>query len=48
MNTPEMKEKMAKSAGEVSTSTPEAFAQVLQRDFAGWLAIIKANGIRSN
>jgi tripartite-type tricarboxylate transporter receptor subunit TctC len=48
MNTPEMKEQMAKSAGEVSTSTPEEFAHTLKRDFQGWLAVIKANNIRAN
>lgn len=48
MNTPEMKALLAKSAGEVSTSTPEEFAQILQSDFEGWLAFIKANDIHSN
>jgi len=47
MNTPEMKARMAESAGEVSTSTPEAFAQTLKSDFEGWLAVIKANNIRA-
>jgi tripartite-type tricarboxylate transporter receptor subunit TctC len=48
MNTPEMKAQMAASAGEVATSTPEEFAQMLKNDFAGWLAVIKANGIRAD
>jgi tripartite-type tricarboxylate transporter receptor subunit TctC len=48
MNTPEMKEKMSKSAGEVSTSTPEAFGKTLKSDFEGWLAVIKTNGIQSH
>lgn len=48
MNTPEMKVKMAQSAGEVSTSTPEEFGQMLNRDFEGWSAVIKANNIRAN
>jgi tripartite-type tricarboxylate transporter receptor subunit TctC len=48
MNTPEMKALLAKSAGEVSTSTPEEFAQILKSDFEGWLAFIKANDIHSN
>ncbi len=47
MNTSEMKAKMAQSAGEVSTSTPEAFGQLLKSDFESWLAVIKANDIRS-
>ena len=48
MNTSEMKTQMAKSAGEVSTSTPEEFARTLKSDFAGWLAVIKANNIHAN
>jgi tripartite-type tricarboxylate transporter receptor subunit TctC len=48
MNTPEMKAQMAKSAGEVSTSTPEEFAAMLKSDFAGWLAVIKTNNIHAN
>ena len=46
MNTPAMKELMANQAGEVSTSTPEEFAKILQSDFDMWLSVIKANGIR--
>lgn len=48
MNTPEMKAQMAKSAGEVSTSSPEEFAAMLKRDFEGWLTVIKANNIHAN
>jgi tripartite-type tricarboxylate transporter receptor subunit TctC len=48
MTTPEMKKQMAASAGEVSTSTPEEFAQILKADFQSWLAVIRANGIRAN
>lgn len=48
MNTPDMKAQMAKSAGEVSTSTPEEFAEMLKRDFEGWLAFIKDTKIRTN
>jgi tripartite-type tricarboxylate transporter receptor subunit TctC len=48
MNTPKMKQQMAKSAGEVSTSTPEEFATILKSDFEGWLAVIKENGIHAN
>jgi tripartite-type tricarboxylate transporter receptor subunit TctC len=48
MNAPDMKAQMAKSAGEVSTSTPEEFATMLKRDFDGWLAFIKDNNIRTN
>jgi len=47
MNAPEMKARMAEAAGEVSTSTPEAFAQTLKNDFEGWLAVIKDNNIRA-
>jgi hypothetical protein len=36
------------NAGEVSTSTPEQFAEMLKSDFEGWRAIIKANDIHSN
>jgi tripartite-type tricarboxylate transporter receptor subunit TctC len=46
MNTPAMKDLMANQAGEVSTSTPEEFARILQSDFDMWLSVIKANGIR--
>ena len=48
MNTPDMKAQMAKSAGEVSTSSPEAFAATLKQDFEGWLTVIKANNIHAN
>jgi len=46
MQAPAMKELMEKQAGEVSTSTPQEFADVLKTDFDMWLSIIKANGIR--
>jgi len=46
MQTPAMTELMEKQAGEVSTSTPQQFADVLRTDFDLWLSIIKANGIR--
>jgi tripartite-type tricarboxylate transporter receptor subunit TctC len=46
MQTPAMTELMEKQAGEVSTSTPRQFADVLRTDFDLWLSIIKANGIR--
>ena len=48
MNTPDMKAQMAKSAGEVSTTTPEEFARILKSDFEGWLAFIKDNNIQAN
>lgn len=48
MNTPEMKSLLASSAGEVSTSTPAEFAQILKSDFEGWRAVIKANDIHFN
>ena len=31
-----------------AASTPEAFAQLLKRDFEGWLALTEANTIHSN
>jgi len=46
MQTPAMTELMEKQAGQVSTSTPQQFADVLRTDFDLWLSIIKANGIR--
>lgn len=39
-------ELMARQAGEVSTSTPEQFAEILKTDFGKWLSVIKANDIR--
>jgi len=45
MNTPEMKATMAAQAGEVSTSTPAEFAEILKTDFERWLGVIKANNI---
>jgi tripartite-type tricarboxylate transporter receptor subunit TctC len=48
MNAADMKAQMAKSAGEVSTSTPEQFAAILKSDFEGWLALIKDNNIQAN
>jgi tripartite-type tricarboxylate transporter receptor subunit TctC len=48
MNMPDMKLQMAASAGEVSTSSPEEFAQLLKADFQAWLSVIKDNDIRSN
>jgi tripartite-type tricarboxylate transporter receptor subunit TctC len=39
-------ELMASQAGEVSTSTPEQFAEILKTDFGKWLSVIKANDIR--
>jgi tripartite-type tricarboxylate transporter receptor subunit TctC len=48
MNTTDMRETMTAQAGEVATSTPEAFAALLKTDFEKWLAIIKANGIHAD
>ena len=48
MNAPDMKAQMERSAGEVSTASPEEFAKLLKRDFEGWLAFIKDNNIRTN
>jgi tripartite-type tricarboxylate transporter receptor subunit TctC len=45
MNAPGMKALMLQQAGEVSTSSPEEFAQILKADFETWLSVIKANGI---
>ena len=45
MNAPAMKALMLQQAGEVSTSSPEEFAQILKADFETWLSVIKANGI---
>jgi tripartite-type tricarboxylate transporter receptor subunit TctC len=45
MNTPAMKALMLEQAGEVSTSSPQEFAEILKTDFAMWLSVIKANGI---
>jgi tripartite-type tricarboxylate transporter receptor subunit TctC len=46
MHAPAIKELMASQAGEVSTSTPEQFAEILKTDFGKWLSVIKANDIR--
>jgi tripartite-type tricarboxylate transporter receptor subunit TctC len=48
MDTPEMKAQLASGAGEVSTSTPEEFAQRLKTDSDGWLAFTRQNGIHAN
>jgi tripartite-type tricarboxylate transporter receptor subunit TctC len=45
MNTPAMKALMLEQAGEVSTSSPEEFTEMLKADFSMWLSVIKANGI---
>jgi tripartite-type tricarboxylate transporter receptor subunit TctC len=46
MQTPAMTELMEKQAGEVSTSTPQQFAEDLKTEFDLWLSVIGANGIR--
>ena len=46
MHATAIKELMASQAGEVSTSTPEQFAEILKTDFGKWLSVIKANDIR--
>lgn len=48
MNTPEMKAQLAAGAGEVATSTPEEFAQLLKTDFESWMAFTRQNGIHAN
>jgi tripartite-type tricarboxylate transporter receptor subunit TctC len=45
MNTPDMKNRMAAQAGDVSTQTPEQFADILKNDFQNWLSLIKSAGI---
>ena len=45
MNAPAMKALMLEQAGEVSTSSPEQFAEILKADFGMWLSVIRANGI---
>jgi tripartite-type tricarboxylate transporter receptor subunit TctC len=45
MNSPSMRELMSSKAGEVSTSSPQQFADILKTDFAMWLSVIKANRI---
>jgi tripartite-type tricarboxylate transporter receptor subunit TctC len=45
MNGSAMKALMSEQAGEVSTSSPEEFAEILKADFDMWLSVIKANGI---
>ncbi len=44
MNEAAMKDLMSEQAGEVSTSSPEEFAKILQDDFDMWLSVIKTNG----
>jgi tripartite-type tricarboxylate transporter receptor subunit TctC len=46
MNTPAMEKLMSEQAGEVSTSTPEEFSNILKTEFAMWSSVIAANGIR--
>jgi len=45
MNAPAVKALMLEQAGEVSTSSPEQFAEILKADFEMWLSVIKTNGI---
>lgn len=45
MNTAAMTKLMSEQAGEVSTSTPEQFSEILKADFDKWLSVIKTNGI---
>ena len=45
MNRPAVKALMSEQAGEVSTSSPEEFAQILKADFEMWLSVIKTNDI---
>jgi tripartite-type tricarboxylate transporter receptor subunit TctC len=45
MNRPAVKALMSEQAGEVSTSSPEEFAQILKADFEMWLSVIKTNEI---
>ena len=45
MYAPAMKALMLEQAGEVSTSSPEEFAEILKAEFEMWLSVIRANGI---
>jgi hypothetical protein len=42
-----MKERMAAIASEATTTTPEQFGELLRKDFARWLKVIKDTGARA-
>jgi len=47
-NTQDMKDRMAAQAAEVFTTSAEEFAAILRKDFAQWVKVIKASGIRAD
>jgi tripartite-type tricarboxylate transporter receptor subunit TctC len=47
MSAQEMKERMAAIASEATTTTPEQFGELLRKDFARWLKVIKDTGARA-
>ena len=48
MNSPEMKEKLAATGTEPLTSTPEEFADYIQREMAKWADVIKRAGVKAD
>ena len=48
MASQDMKDRMAALASEATTTTPEQFSEIVRRDFAKWLKVIKENGIRAD
>ena len=47
MASQDMKDRMAALASEATTTTPEQFSEIVRKDFAKWLKVIKENGIRA-
>jgi tripartite-type tricarboxylate transporter receptor subunit TctC len=48
MNTVEMKERMSAQAAEATTTSPQAFAEIVHKDFDHWLRIVKEIGARAD
>ncbi len=48
MNSPDMKDKLAKQGTEVRTSTPEEFAAYLKEEIAKWADVIHTAGLHAN
>jgi tripartite-type tricarboxylate transporter receptor subunit TctC len=46
MNTPEVRERMLRFGGEVTTSTPQAFAALIQAEMTKWARVIRDSGAR--
>lgn len=44
MNTPAMRDNLAKQGADVLTATPAAFTEFLRRDFEKWGRVVKASG----